>query len=90
MKVIYKYPLAITDVQSIEMPVRSEILCVQMQLDKPCIWAKVETDEPSDVKTIRIYGTGHPIDEDGQYIGTFQLQSEGLVFHVFDNTPKQN
>lgn len=38
-KRIYKYPLEITDKQSVEMPISAEILTVQIQKEKPFLWA---------------------------------------------------
>lgn len=83
MKTIYKYPLEVTDENQIEMPVGAEILCVQVQHGIPCIWAKVETDNPSTYTTILTYGTGHPVNPNAAYIGTYQMVNGDLVFHVF-------
>ena len=35
MEKIYKYPLALEDKQTIEMPIGSQILCVQTQFNQP-------------------------------------------------------
>lgn len=83
MKAIWKYPLEITDVQTIMMPVDAAVLTVQVQNDQPCIWAMVYTDSEKVQKTVRMYGTGHPIDTMGVWVGTFQVQGGRFVFHVF-------
>lgn len=85
MKTIYKYPLEIIDYQSIEIPLGSEILTVQIQNEIPCIWAIVNPDFIKIKYTFRIFGTGNPIEDDfkGSYIGTYQSQGGKLVFHVF-------
>lgn len=86
MRTVFKYPLAVADIQHVEMPSGAAILCVQTQRDQPCLWALVDTDESAMVKReIRVAGTGHPISE-GQmhYIGTFQLADGSLVFHTFE------
>lgn len=85
MNKIYKYPLMITDEQFISMPTNAKILTVQTQKGIPCIWALVNTNFPEKLYKIRIIGTGHPIEESfaGEYISTFQMIDEGLVFHVF-------
>lgn len=80
---IWKFPLNITDVQQITVPGGSEFLSVQVQRGIPCIWALVDSTQPKRQVEIRIYGTGHPIDQIGQFIGTFQVQGGALVFHVF-------
>ena len=38
MKKIYKYELEITEIQTVEMPVGAEILCVQFQDEALCLW----------------------------------------------------
>ncbi len=38
---IYKYTLAITDSVSIDMPKDAIVLCVQVQHEALCVWAKV-------------------------------------------------
>lgn len=87
MKTIYKYPLPIEDVVSIDMPVGAEVLTVQMQRGEPQLWALVPIDTwaPKERRLFRVAGTGHPIGSKvRRYIGTFQLLNGDLVFHVFE------
>jgi hypothetical protein len=89
-KAIWKFPLEVTDVQTVTMPFGSTLLCVQTQREVPCIWALVDADaHPSELREarrIRIIGTGHTFHDSaefGVYVGTFQLRDGALVFHVF-------
>lgn len=84
MKVIYKYPLVLTDEQIITVPAGKQFLCAQVQNGVITLWARVETNAPPEYAAIRIYGPGHPIpDEDTlAYIGTVELN--GNVWHVFE------
>lgn len=86
MKTIYKYPLEITDMQLVQMPSCSNILCVQLQGDSLCLWAEVCTDEPTRGYTIEIIGTGNPMMPIGfvtrRYIST--VQQGPLVWHIFE------
>jgi len=86
MITIHKYELEVTDNQKISMPYDFEILSVQVQHGKPCLWARINTAK-SEVKVeIIIKGTGHPhLPDDlvGDYIGTFQINDGDLVFHAF-------
>ena len=85
-KTIYKYPLELKDEQVILLPTGADILTVQAQMDHPCIWAMVNPTAPNDMAlTIRIFGTGHPIQDSDrlEYIGTFQIYDGRLVFHAF-------
>lgn len=83
---IYKYPLNAVTYQKVTMPAKSEILTVQVQGDTICLWALVNPDAELKERTIEIYGTGHLlIDSDSLlYISTFMLESNSLVFHVFE------
>jgi hypothetical protein len=86
MRTIYKYPLELVDLQTLELPAGAELLTVQMQDGRPCLWAEVATSAPARPRTIAIYGTGNPIPGDAEieYIGTFQMHGGALVFHAFE------
>ncbi len=90
-KIIYKYPLEVTDVQNISLPVGAEILTIQTQNEIPCLWALVDPNGiEKESKTIEIFGTGHPVGYDmgvsRKYISTFQLRDGQLIFHAFEYT----
>jgi hypothetical protein len=86
MKATYKYPIEVSDTQSIAMPEDAQILCVQCQRGQPFIWALVGTDNHSTYRQFGLVGTGHPVGriEGGKYVGAFQLSEGSLVFHLFD------
>lgn len=92
MKTIWKYKLSAQDVQNISMPIGAEILTVQTQHGKPCLWALVDPEAKLAVqpRTIEIFRTGHPIAEDmgtqRKYIATFQLFGAEQVYHAFEYT----
>lgn len=89
MKSIWKFPLETSDEQEVTMPAGSQILCVQMQGQMMCLWAKVDqyTTE-RERRHILIRGTGHRLDgNEGLYIGTVQMQGGALVWHVFEEAP---
>ena len=89
---IWKYELIIDDIQKIEMPVGARGLTAQWQQGKLCLWCMVDEDQPMEKRKVRIYGTGHGMEDFGEYIasnfsetyvGTFQMHDGALVFHVF-------
>lgn len=83
-KTIWKFPLAIVDDQQIVLPKEATFLCVQMQNDQCCLWALVDPAQPTETKTIEIFGTGHPIQAANRnYIGTVQEFDGALVWHIF-------
>ena len=83
-KVIWKFPLVIEDVQIIELPRNYEILTIQVQNGIACLWAMVSPEVPKEKIIIEIICTWEPFSiAERQYIGTFQVFEEQLVFHVF-------
>ena len=85
MKTIWKYPLSVEDVQTIDLPAGYKPLCVQIQGDDLCLWALVDDRAEKVTAKVIIHGTGHPADdvEGLQYVGTFQLYGGSFVGHVF-------
>lgn len=85
MKKIWKYPLEVTDKQSINVPEDAEFMCIQIQHGEPCLWVKCDPDATKNYIVLNTYGTGHTIENDERdfYIGTYQLSGGNLVFHVF-------
>lgn len=85
IRAVWKYPLAVEEVQQLDMPRGARALAVQIQGGEPCLWALVYPAAPTETRTVRVTGTGHTnigIFAD-DYVGTFQLLGGGLVFHVF-------
>jgi hypothetical protein len=86
-KAVWKFPIPFPpreDMFTLRVPEGATPLTVQMQRGQPQLWALVDTDAPRTDYLFRIAGSGHPIDEVVQYIGTFQMASGDLVFHVFE------
>jgi hypothetical protein len=82
---IWKYPLAITDRQTITMPRNAQLLTVQTQEGSLVLWALVRPEETGVGREIAIYGTGNPMPPyPGEYVATFSSHSNALVWHVFD------
>jgi len=88
MNTIYKYILAEVDYQSLNIPAKAQILSVQEQNDYLTIWVGLNTNEPSVIRDIRVFGTGNPVvlthpDSKLNFIGTVKMPV-GLVWHVFE------
>lgn len=95
MRTIWKYPLGITDRQVVRMPRDAEILSVQVQGRHLCLWAMVDGDSPLEDRSIRIFGTGNPIDDwvgnpideyddIGRFVFVGTAQMGPFVWHVFE------
>ncbi len=86
MATIWKFPLLLGR-RVIEMPRHARVLTVQVQHGTPYLWVLVNPDAATAPRIFRVFGTGHPVEfpeDDGDYVGTFQLQGGALVFHVFE------
>lgn len=83
MRTIHKYPLtfksAITEVTTFA---GSKIVLVDHQNNVPAIWMLVDTHNPRQKREFAVYGTGHSIPWDFNWVGSYQC---GLfVWHVFE------
>lgn len=96
---VFRYPLAVTDQQTIPMPRGARLLSVQRrESGEPVrvgvgshepveLWALVDPDAPPEERRFRVAGTGHPIEDDParlSFLGSVQLLGGQLVFHVFE------
>lgn len=84
MRTVWKFPLEVTDRQTIPMPEGAVIRHVaQDWMDDISAWVEVESDSsmPTVDVNIVITGTGHPIPEDGEFVGT--VLAAPFVWHVW-------
>jgi hypothetical protein len=86
MKTIWKFPVEVVgDYFVVPMPSGSAVLSMQLQNDKPVMWALVDDAAPRVNRRFVVYGTGHPVRSGlGRFIGTFQSLGGRLVFHLFE------
>lgn len=82
MKTIVKYPFSIDDRFQINMPQGAQILLVELQGEQPTMWALVDTDVGPEPRRFAIFGTGHPVGEGVQHVGSFQMRP--YVWHLFE------
>lgn len=81
---IWKYPIR-PDLLNLRLPADAKMLCVGVQNGEPQLWVLLDKEAPLVSRSIRVYGTGHPMDDSPRlYIGTFFLDDAALVFHVFE------
>ena len=85
MHTIWKFELEVTDEQEVEMPQGAQLMDVQEQGGKVCLWAAVDSEAPKEKRTIEIIGTGHPIDvENVDRVYVASTQQGPFVWHVFE------
>lgn len=69
------------------LPEGAKILDVQIQFDKPCLWALVNPENKLVKRKFRFAGTGHDITENPEnleFISTFQISGGRGIFHIFE------
>ncbi len=84
MITIWKYELEIGDTIILNCPKGALPRCVQLQHGKPCLWMQVDDTQPGVIRKIQVRGTGHNLDDAGEYLGTFQQLGGDFIGHVFD------
>lgn len=87
MKTVWKFGFPVDDRFRVSMPAGARILSVQAQRECPCLWALVDSSAEPEVRTFRLAGTGHPVDDGLTYLGSFQMAGGRLVWHLFEEAP---
>lgn len=82
-KIIYKYLLEITDLQTIELPKSAKYLDIQFMGSQLFLWAMHDTnDKDKRIDEISIIGTGNPFPN--RVIEHYKtVQHNGFVWHIF-------
>jgi hypothetical protein len=84
MRRVYKYPLEITDTQSLRLPAGAEVLHVGFQGRNLMLWARVDPEAETVDRWFCVAGTGHSLPKEPLlYLGTV-FHPQNLVFHVFE------
>lgn len=84
MKTIWKTELTAGS-GTTSLPKGAEPMSVAVQGGTPMMWWKVDPDAPVEERRIHIAGTGRDLPDNlGDFIGTFLVQNDSLVFHVFE------
>ena len=82
---VFKYPIDVTDDQTIVLPPDAELLKIMVQHDVPCMWVRVDTSKAVVPWEFKLVGTGHPAPsyETHIYVDSFMIEDGALVFHLF-------
>jgi hypothetical protein len=87
MKRVFKYPLEITDEQSILIPKNHNIISVIEKDNVPVVYVIVEDNDPCQVERhFSIRGTGHSIPgniEALTFLGSIKTHNDQFVWHIW-------
>lgn len=76
----------------VEMPEGARVLGLQLQRGVPAIWALVDERLRTERRAFVTFPTGGALPADVgwalQFVGTYQLEADGLVFHVFERSTR--
>lgn len=88
---IFKYQIPVSDNFTLELPIGARILDVNLQYDKPFLWALIDENQKRiKMRQFAIFGTGQMIPPHifpMVYIKTFQMHHGALIWHLFETTP---
>lgn len=72
----------------VEIDPRAQFIHVALQRGVPHVWAIVDPEAEKETILLEVFGTGHPgIDYHKHiYVGTWQEEALGLVWHLFRGT----
>jgi len=86
MRTVHKFELEI-GANILEIPLGFEVLTVDEQHGKICLWAEVETKNEKHTESFTVFGTGHEIESNSgighSYLGTVRFKHMNLVWHVY-------
>ena len=80
---ILKYPLEIADEQELFIPQNSKCVLLAVQTGKLCLWLEVQDDKPKYPHTIRLIGTGYPIEDLTDYDHVGSVIMLPFVWHAY-------
>lgn len=80
MKTIHKFPI-LHGIVLIPIHKGCKPLAFQMQRGLMTLWAEVETTNEVVNHEFQVFGTGHQVRDDMEYIGT--AQQDSLVWHLY-------
>lgn len=92
MRTIYRFPLPIRDIFTLELPLGSKFLAAECQLrapHEPSMWFLLDPERERVTRTFAVIGTGNPVPEyiqESEHLTTFQMLVGQFVWHLFEVT----
>lgn len=79
---VWKFPISDMTYE-VEMPKEADVLTVQLQDERICLWAEVTPNAELERRRFHVVGTGWKVPADSfNYIGT--VQRGALVWHIYE------
>ena len=86
---IRRFDFAMKDVVSVAMPTGAELLHIEEECGRVCLWAIVDESAPTEAREFRLVGDGPVLGAEflqAKYVGTLQApySTFPVAWHVFD------
>jgi hypothetical protein len=87
-RAMFRYEVPIDD-EAHKFRLRGNPVAVAMATSGRAVefWAEHDTSQSECDQAFRVYGTGHPLPADAEWVGTCPRTPDGLVWHLFEVTP---
>lgn len=76
-------PLGVYGIWELDMPIGAKILTTDFPRGVPTLWALVDEDADTEVRTFTVFATGEDVTDEWDFLGTNKMSS-GLVWHLFE------
>lgn len=87
LKAIYKYPLKVKPIQTVELPLTAKVLSADTQGQEIVIYGLVDVDmQLKESYEVQMFGTGHNLGSDIEeytFLDTIRMNNGNLMVHVF-------
>jgi hypothetical protein len=85
---MFRYTVPVDD-RSHELALAGDPVAVAAASDGVVeFWAE-DHGEPKAIRDFRVFGTGHPLPDAAQWVGTCPRTESGLVWHLYEMEPPQ-
>ena len=82
MKQVFKFPIQITDEQTITGPITQPVSVGIDPTGQHCVWAECDAEGPTVAYVVTVVGTGHPLPVfAGIYLG--MVVDGSFVWHIY-------
>ena len=82
MRSVWKFNLEASHETTFEAPAPARVLSAGLDpAGRPSVWVEVDPDAEKIERTVFLYGTGHPIEAGGRFVGS--IFDGSFVWHVY-------
>jgi hypothetical protein len=80
---MFRYTVPVDDQEHV-IPLSHSPVAIAADLFSVEFWAEHTEGTPQVKRAFRVFGTGHPLPEDAEWVGTAPRTPEGAVWHLYE------